>query len=166
MSTLTPQQLSTLRAFVAGSADPAISFARDNGQTDVLRGLLNATASPVVQSWATNVDKQQVLNAVAENAAQADNISAQRQWAFDKILSASPLDASLDKIRSGVVATVAANTGDPQAMRRGVLRAMRAPATVAQAAIGGTDQVADTITAKVLSYYGTLDSEDVRAILA
>lgn len=163
---LTDTQVTTLRSFVQTATDPAMVFARDNGQTDVLRDLLNADAAPAVQAWAKDVSKQEVLNAVAENAAQADNISQQRQWAFDKILSAVPLDASLDKIRAGVVATVAATSNDPQQMRRAVLRAMRKPASAAQAAIGGADATADTITAKVLTFYGSVTSADVSRILA
>jgi hypothetical protein len=166
MSSLTPEQLSTLRTFVQNSTDPAIVSARTNGQTDVLQSLLNAPASPTVQAWSNNVNKQEVWNAVAENAAQADNISQQRQWAFDRIMLADPLDASLDKVRNGIVATISAAASDPQQLRRGVLRACRRSATLAQATRGGVDATSDSIVALVLVYYGAVDQEDVNAILA
>ena len=159
---LTPDNIQTLKAWVAASTDPAIVDARTRGATYDLMLLLNAKATPTTKAWSAEVTAQ-TLDEGADYAA-FDSVAAGKRDAWRLFLDYAPRDMSKQKLRK-VVADVWGNA-TAGSVAESILTGCTENATVAQVAIGGSTASTGTVSALKRDFAGAVTQEDCQAILA
>ena len=112
---LTPAQRETVRADILASADPAVIDARTNRNDSALRDLYNQPAVPAFPIWRTNVNVNEVSNAIdwskytptdpADGTAIYTNrllLIQSKQINLQTLLRRDTIDASKINIRGGL----------------------------------------------------------------
>lgn len=163
---LTAPQIVTLRAGVF--AVPAAAALLSAGNVAGLLAWCNDRPGTNVFGWRPDVNSSDLNEAIIENAAQADNLTAGRRWVIDRMLAGEVLDATSQKVLDGIAATLTASPTDVQALRRGVLRACRERASNAEVALGGSSIFPAgeaTITGIVRAFVGSVDETDVKIVI-
>lgn len=161
-STLTPQDITALRAVVIASPDTAAM--RAEGNDGGIRDWLNAPSA--TSAW-RNTPAGAVFGAI--DFAEMDNItSAAKQWAIGTIMPAKGgIDATTAAGRKAIT-DLFANSSVPNT-RAAVLVAARELATRAQETIGGSNASSaspNVVTALVRDYDGLVAEEEVVAMRA
>ena len=163
---LTPTQITTLRAAIF--AVPAAASLLAAGDVGGLLAWCNDRPAGNAFAWLRDVNPSDLNEAIVENAAQADNLTAGRRWVIDRMLAGDTLNATSQKILDGLAATLVAAPTDVQALRRGVLRACRERASNAEGALGGAPIAPAgeaAITGLVRRFAGEVQEVDVKILI-
>lgn len=159
---LTPEQIQTLKTFVAASVVPAIVAARTAGATYDLSLLLSAKATPTIKAWRAEVPAKD-LDEGADYAA-FDSVQAGKRDAWQMFLVYAPRDMSKQKVRKVVTDVWGNATGG--SIAESVLNGCTENANVAEVAIGGTTAATGTVSALRRDFVGSVSQSDCVLILA
>lgn len=162
---MTPQQLTTLKAHILASTDPAVVAARGNGadigrnDTELAR-LYNLPASPTTAAWLREASARQIFEATNVNL--YDNVAAGKRDAWRMLMDFAPVDFGRNARRNTVVDVWSAQTAN---QRNAVLNGLTEPATVAQVVLGGTNDTAEGVTALTRNFWGQVTIADIGAAM-
>jgi hypothetical protein len=157
---LSPAQITTLRTFVANSADSAIVDARTRGATVDLMNLLNADAAGPVKAWRTAVPVAESDEAPSYTT--YDTMGG-KQGSWERFL-AFPRNFGRNKVRSWITDIWGNATAGSNA--EAILLAGVENASVAENAVGGSTKTTGTVTALDRAFVGDVSQENCQKILA
>ena len=153
---LTPQQLATLKAHINGSTDPDVVAARAIRNDTELARLYNLPASPVVNAWLREASARQIFEATNVNL--FDSVAAGKRDAWRMLMDFAPADFGRNARRNTVLDVWSAQTAN---QRNAILNSLTEQATVAQVALGGTNDTAEGVTAFTRNFWGQVTIDDI-----
>jgi hypothetical protein len=153
---MTPDQLTTLKAGLQASTVPAVIAAVSAGDTATLEAWCNtATATKAWNPAASGIDLYEEMDIT-----KFDNISAGKRDAYRLMMDFAPVDFGRAKARKALQ-DIWGNT-DSIAL----LQAMQRFATNGELLMGATDATTNTVTAKKLSFTGSISYSDIGLALS
>lgn len=154
---LTNAQNNALKAAIAAETDATFVSYRSGGATGLMAEWYNGTLSPAVLAWKTSVTPQEADEAPSYST--FDNIVAGKRDSWGFFLN-FPRDFSRAKVRNWVVDVWGSATSGSNA--EAILQAGTRNITRGEAVLGGTTTATTgTVTARRLTWEGTITNEDV-----
>lgn len=153
---LTPAQLTTLAAHIRASTDPAVVAALAIRNDTELTRLYNLPATPAVAAWLREATARQIFEAMNINL--YDNVATGKRDAWRMLMDFAPVDFGRQNRRNTVIDVWSAQTAN---QRNAILNGLTEPATVAQVALGGTNDTAEGVTAATRNFAGLVTIDDI-----
>lgn len=164
---LTNAQLQTLAADIAANTDPTFVTYRTAGATGLMADWYNAPQSPAETAWMSSADRRTIDG--APSYAAFDSVVAGKRDAWRMFVDGAPRDFTVNKARKLVTDVWgASNASNTESFA--ILTACTRSITRAEKLLGGTNTATEgsgtgTVTAKRLSWEGSITSDDVIAAL-
>jgi hypothetical protein len=153
---LTPQQLTTLKAFI--EADPVLSAVPDtaDGAFDVAAALAQP-AAPTFTVWKTSVSTDEIMRN-GMDWARVDNLSVGKARIWDWLGRLGTFDASKPNVRAGIEATWVGTAADLAVRAQVYTHCKRAATRVEKLFATGTGT---DVSPGTMTFEGSLTYQDV-----
>jgi len=155
---LTAEQLVSLKSHINASTDPDVMAARAIRNDIELARLYNLPSATT--AWLKTATRQQIFEAM--DLTLYDNVAAGKRDAWRMLMDNAPVDFGRNPMRKAVTDVWSAQTAG---QRDALLTGLTEFATVAEAALGGTNKTTGGVTALDRSWSGMLGHPDISAAL-
>jgi hypothetical protein len=163
MTTLTPAQLTALKAGILAETNATFVGYRNNGQTTLMRDWLNGNKSPAVNCWRSDVPPEDSDEATPWPA--FDALAAGKRESWVHAFMRYPRNYSRAAVRKWITDTWGSSTAGSNAET--ILTAGLRRITRAEAILGGsTTATTGTVSALNLDWAGPITDTDIIAALS